>query len=138
MKFDHDFIGAGALKKIDAAAQRKKVTLAWNADDVAKIFASLADTGSRGYQFFEVPTANYGSSNYDAVLDSGGATVGLSMFSGYSANERRALSLATIDNTIETGTEVTVIWGEPGGGSSKTSVEPHDQIPVRAIVSPVT
>ena len=31
VKFDHDFIGAGALKKIDAAAQRKKVTLAWNA-----------------------------------------------------------------------------------------------------------
>ena len=59
------------------------------------------------------------------------------MFGGYSANERRALSLATIDNTIEIGTEVTVIWGEPGGGSSKTSVEPHDQIPVRAIVSPV-
>jgi vanillate/3-O-methylgallate O-demethylase len=137
VKFDHDFIGADALKKIDAAAQRKKVTLAWNADDVAKIFASLVDTGSRGYQFFEVPTANYGSSNYDAVLDSSGATVGLSMFSGYSANERRALSLATIDNTIEIGTEVTVIWGEPGGGSSKTSVEPHDQIPVRAIVSPV-
>ena len=137
VKFDHDFIGADALKKIDAAAQRKKVTLAWNADDVARIFASLVDTGSRGYQFFEVPTANYGSSNYDAVLDSSGATVGLSMFSGYSANERRALSLATIDNTIEIGTEVTVIWGEPGGGSSKTSVEPHDQIPVRAIVSPV-
>ena len=60
VKFDHDFIGAGALKKIDAAAQRKKVTLAWNADDVARIFASLVDTGSRGYQFFEVPTANYG------------------------------------------------------------------------------
>ena len=137
VKFDHDFIGAGALKKMDAAAQRKKVTLAWNADDVAKIFASLVDTGNRGYQFFEVPTANYGSSNYNAVLDSSGATVGLSMFSGYSANERRALSLATIDNTIEIGTEVTVIWGEPGGGSSKTSVEPHDQIPVRAIVSPV-
>jgi vanillate/3-O-methylgallate O-demethylase len=104
---------------------------------VARIFASLVDTGSSGYQFFEVPTANYGSSNYDAVLDSSGATVGLSMFSGYSANERRALSLATIDNTIEIGTEVTVIWGEPDGGSSKTSVEPHDQIPVRAIVSPV-
>jgi len=137
VKFDHDFIGADALKKIDAAAQRKKVTLAWNADDVARIFASLVDTGNRGYQFFEVPTANYGSSNYDAVLDSSGATVGLSMFSGYSANERRALSLATIDNTIEIGTEVTVIWGEPGGGSSKTSVEPHDQIPMRAIVSPV-
>ena len=44
VKFDHDFIGAGALKKIDAAAQRNKVTFAWNADDVARIFASLVDT----------------------------------------------------------------------------------------------
>ena len=137
VKSGHDFTGAGALKKIDAAARRKKVTLAWNAGDVARMFASLAGTGSRGYQFFEVPAADYGSSNCNAVPDSSGAAAGLSMFSGSSASERRALSLATIDSTIETGTEVTVIWGEPGGGSSKTSVEPHDQIPVRAIVSPV-
>jgi vanillate/3-O-methylgallate O-demethylase len=137
VKFDHDFIGADALRKVDAAAQRKKVTLAWDADDTAKIFASLLDVNSRGYQSFEVPTANYGSSNYDAVLDPGGNMVGFSMFSGYSANERRALSLATIDHRIEIGTEVQLIWGEPGGGSSKTSVEPHDQIAVRAIVSPV-
>jgi len=75
------------------------------ADDVAKIFASLVDTGDRGYQFFEVPTANYGSSNYDAVLDSSGATVGLSMFSGYSANERLALSLATVDPDVPIGAE---------------------------------
>jgi glycine cleavage system aminomethyltransferase T len=137
VKFDHDFIGADALRKVDAAAQRKKVTLAWDADDTAKIFASLLDVNSRGYQFFEVPTANYGSSNYDVVLDPGGNTVGFSMFSGYSTNERRALSLGTIDHRIEIGTEVQLIWGEPGGGSSKTSVEPHDQITVRAIVSPV-
>jgi vanillate/3-O-methylgallate O-demethylase len=71
------------------------------------------------------------------VLDPGGSMVGFSMFSGYSANERRTLSLATIDHRIEIGTEVQLIWGEPGGGSSKTSVEPHDQIAVRAIVSPV-
>jgi len=29
-----------------------------------------------------------------------------------------------------------VIWGEPGGGSRKTTVQPHEQFSVRAIVSP--
>ena len=32
-KFDHDFIGRDALAAIDGAAQRRKVTLAWNATD---------------------------------------------------------------------------------------------------------
>ena len=34
------------------------------------------------------------------------------------------------------GTEVRVVWGEPDGGSRKTTVEPHEQIAVRAVVSP--
>jgi vanillate/3-O-methylgallate O-demethylase len=137
VKFDHDFHGREALERIDGSAQRKKVTLAWNAEDVAKIFASLLDTESRGYQFFNLPNANYGSSNFDSVLDADGAVVGLSLFTGYSANEKRALSLATVDPNIELGTELKVLWGEPDGGSQKTTVEPHDQIEVRVIVSPV-
>jgi vanillate/3-O-methylgallate O-demethylase len=137
VKFDHDFIGREALEKIDVAAQRKKVTLAWNGEDVAKIFASLLDTESDGYQTFDVPIANYGSSSYDAIVDADGTTVGLSLFSGYSANERRALSLATVDPEIELGTELKVIWGEPDGGSRKTTVQPHKQIEVRVVVSPV-
>ncbi|HUZ21108.1 MAG TPA: hypothetical protein VMU75_11125 [Acidimicrobiales bacterium] len=137
VKFDHDFIGRDALEQIDGAAQRKKVTLAWNADDLSTVFASLLDTESEGYQFFDLPNANYGSSNFDTVVDAGGTTVGLSLFTGYSANERRALSLATIDPEIEVGTELKVIWGEPNGGSKKTAVEPHKQIEVRVVVSPV-
>jgi len=137
VKFDHDFIGADALKKLDVAAQRKKVTLAWNGEDVARIYASLFDVDGADYQMFELPTANYGSSNYDALLDADGRTVGLSMFSGYSANEKRALSLGTVDPDVEIGTELTLMWGEPGGGSGKTTVQPHEQLAVRAIVSPV-
>jgi vanillate/3-O-methylgallate O-demethylase len=137
VKFDHDFIGRDALEKLDASAQRKKVTLEWNADDVATIFASILDTEGRGYQVFDLPNANYGSSNYDKVVDAKGETVGLSLFTGYTANERRALSLATVDRDLEVGTEVKVVWGEPDGGTSKASVEPHDQFEVRAIVSPV-
>ena len=137
VKFDHDFIGRDALENIDAATQRKKVTLAWNAEDVADIFASLLDTSGPGYQFFDVPNANYGSSNYDSVVDAGGAVVGLSLFTGYSSNERKALSLATVAPEVEVGTELKVIWGEPGGGSRKTTVQPHEQKEVRVVVSPV-
>jgi vanillate/3-O-methylgallate O-demethylase len=137
VKFDHDFIGRDALSEIDADTQRRKVTLAWDAEDMAKIFASLLETEGEPYQFFDLPIANYGSSNFDSVLDPDGNLVGYSMFSGYSANEKRALSLATIDPDVEIGTEVTVVWGEPDGGSRKTTVEPHQQIHVRAVVSPV-
>ncbi|UZX05131.1 aminomethyl transferase family protein [Arthrobacter sp. CDRTa11] len=136
VKFDHDFIGRDALEKIDPAKQRKKVTLAWNDEDLAKIWASFLDRDSVGYQFFDVPNANYGSSNYDSVVDADGTGVGLSLFTGVTANERRGLSLATVDANVEIGTEVHVIWGEPDGGSRKTTVEPHQQISVRAVVSP--
>jgi vanillate/3-O-methylgallate O-demethylase len=137
VKFDHDFIGRDALSQIDADSQKRKVTLAWEAEDVAKIFESLFDVDGDSYQFFDLPIANYGSSNFDSVLDPEGNLLGYSMFSGYSANEKRALSLATIDPRVEIGSEVTVVWGEPGGGSRKTTVEPHKQLHVRAVVSPV-
>ena len=137
VKFDHDFIGRDALEQIEPETQRKKVTLAWDAEDISKVFTAMFDTEHRGYQFFDMPIANYGSSNFDSVLDPDGNVVGYSMFSGYSANEKRALSLATIDPAIEIGTELTLVWGEPDGGTKKTTVDPHDQLNVRAIVSPV-
>jgi vanillate/3-O-methylgallate O-demethylase len=37
---------------------------------------------------------------------------------------------------VPRGAEVRVIWGEPDGGSRKTTVEPHEQFAVRAVVSP--
>jgi vanillate/3-O-methylgallate O-demethylase len=137
VKFDHDFIGRDALEAMNPSAQRRKATLAWNAEDMAKIFASLFDTEGPNYKYFDLPLANYGSSNYDAVVDADGRTVGLSMFTGYSSNERRALSLATVDANVPEGTELKVVWGEPGGGTRKTTVEPHEQLEVRAVVSPV-
>jgi vanillate/3-O-methylgallate O-demethylase len=130
VKFDHDFIGRDALERIDQAAQRKKVTLAWDGDDVTSILGSLFKVEGPSYKFFDLPLANYGSANYDSVI-------GYSRFTGYSANERRALSLATIDPNVPEGTELKVVWGEPDGGTAKAAVEPHVQIEVRAVVSPV-
>ncbi|MDJ0957008.1 MAG: hypothetical protein QNI91_09135 [Arenicellales bacterium] len=61
---------------------------------------------------------------------------GFSMFAGYTYNERTMLSLGIADPEVELGSEVTLVWGEEGGGSRKTTVEPHQQTNIRAIVSP--
>jgi len=137
VKFDHDFIGRDALEKIDPATQRRKVTLEWNAEDLGKVWTSLLNVDGPQYKFFDLPLANYGSANYDSVIDADGNVVGFSMFTGYSANERRGLSLATVNPDVPEGAEIKVVWGEPNGGTSKASVEKHEQIEVRAVVSPV-
>ena len=41
VKFDHDFVGREALEQMDPASQRKKVTLAWNGDDVAHAMGTM-------------------------------------------------------------------------------------------------
>jgi len=137
VKFDHEFIGRQALEQVDPETQRKKVTLAWNDEDLGRLLANVIDREGPRYQFFDLPNANYGSSNYDAVIGPDGDTVGLSLFTGVTANEKRGLSLATVDRDVPIGAEVRVVWGEPDGGSRKTTVEPHEQFAVRAIVSPV-
>jgi vanillate/3-O-methylgallate O-demethylase len=135
IKFDHDFIGREALEKMQGEAHRKKVTFAWNSEDVVKAFASMFEHGDI-YKYIDLPQSNYGSASYDKVIG-GGKTVGFSMFSGYSYNERSMLSLGVVDPDIEVGTEVKLVWGEAGGGSQKPTVERHRQIEIRAIVSPV-
>ena len=48
------------------------------------------------------------------------------------------LTLAMLDaEHAEPGAEVTLVWGEPDGGTSKPTVEPHIQTELRAIVSPI-
>lgn len=138
VKFDHDFHGREALEALDKSTQRHKVTLAWDGATMGKIYGSLfnAEQG-KTYKFFDLPLANYANSNYDAVVDKNGDTVGVSMFTGYSWNEKAALSLATVNRDVKIGDDVKVVWGEADGGTKKTTVEPHQQIDVPAIVSPV-
>jgi len=67
----------------------------------------------------------------------GDKLVGLSMFNGYSFNERVMLSLGIVDPDVKEGDVLTLIWGEPDGGSGKTSTERHKQAEIRVRVSPV-
>ncbi len=83
------------------------------------------------------PLSNYASSSFDKVLKDG-KVVGLSMFNGYSYNERSMLSLGVVDADIKENDILTLIWGEPDGGTSKTSVEQgHKQAEIRVRVAAV-
>ena len=135
VKFDHDFIGREALEKIADRPHRRKVTFAWNAADVVKVFASMLESGDH-YKYIDLPLSNYTSASYDKIVK-GGKTVGMSMFAGYSYNERSMLSLGIVEPHVEVGTEVTLVWGEEGGGTKKSTVERHRQIEIRAVVSSV-
>jgi len=84
-----------------------------------------------------LPLANYATLPYDRVARNN-KTVGLSTYTGYIYNERAILSLAIVDNAhAAPGTEVTLVWGEQGRGSSKPTVERHGQAEIRATVAPV-
>jgi vanillate/3-O-methylgallate O-demethylase len=134
VKFDHEFVGRAALEKM--TPQRKKVTLVWNGDDVARAMGSLFRAGDVA-KYIDLPLANYSTLPYDKVLK-GGKTIGLSTYTGYIYNERAMVSLAMLDNEHSTpGTEVTLVWGEEGRGSSKPTVERHQQAEIRATVAPV-
>ena len=138
VKFDHDFIGREALEKKAKEPQRKKVTLALNDEDVTRVIATQFGTkGKDRAKFMDWPSAVYAMYPYDKVLRNG-KHVGISTWVGYSSNERKMLTLAILDEEhAQPGSEVTFVWGEEGGGSSKPTVERHAQAEIRAIVSPV-
>ncbi len=132
--FDHDFIGREALEQHAAEQRRKKVTLVWNADDVASVQRSLYEPGTPA-KYIEFPKARYGLYQVDRI-EVDGTQVGISLDAGYITNEQAFVSLATIDlEHAQPGTEVVVVWGE-SPISSKPTVEEHRQVQVRATVQP--
>ena len=135
IRFDHDFIGREALEQMIDLPHRKKVTLAWRAEDVLAVYKSQLEPGGNG-KYMEVPCAHYAAHPYDSVM-SGDRIVGLSTYPCYLAVDRQWISLAMIDEAdCEYGKEVTLIWGEPDGGSKKPGVERHVQMEIRATIMP--
>ena len=133
VNFDHDFIGRESLEKLANEPHRRKVWLKWNDEDVLKVFASQLGHGPR-YKYMEVPNAYYSILPFDKVV-ANGRMAGLSTYTVYTVNARCWFSLAMVDEAIADGTEVTVVWGEEGGGSRKPIVERHEQTEIRATVS---
>jgi vanillate/3-O-methylgallate O-demethylase len=129
-----DFIGKAALAKLkDAPTNRKKVTFEWNPEDVLKVIASAFEEGTP-YKWIDFPQPNYASSSADMVMRDG-KMVGMSMFNGYSFNERRVLSLGVVHQDVQEDDILTLKWGEPET-TAKTSTEPHRQTEIRVRVAP--
>ncbi|WP_116652270.1 vanillate/3-O-methylgallate O-demethylase [Pelagibacterium sediminicola] len=128
-----DFIGKAALEKMKGQTNRKKVTFEWNREDVLKVIASAFEDGTP-YKWIDFPQPNYASSSADMVMKDG-KMVGMSMFNGYSFNERCVLSLGVVNADVQEGDVLTMLWGEPEP-TGKTSAETHKQAEIRVRVSP--
>lgn len=134
--FDHDFIGRDALEAMARGDHRTKVTLALDDRDVTRTIGTMFGKEERA-KFMDWPSAVYSMHQFDRVTVDG-ETVGVSTWIGYSSNEGKMLTLAVLDAVhAEPGTEVTFVWGEQDGGTAKPTVEPHVQVEIRAVVSPV-
>lgn len=118
--FDHDFPGKEVLQKVKQDCPRTTVTLVWNPDDIADVFASnfrgkdavrYDNNLSKPHDVFDgsdIPIRG------DLVIDEAGNTIGAATGRCFSYFDRQMISLATIDKAYaEEGKEVTVLWGKP-------------------------
>ena len=126
IKFDHDFHGRAALEAEVAAPRRTIVALVWNAEDVQEVYASYFDGSPQPFEYMDMPRALLVCTYASRVL-AGGQDVGVATSRGYSFYYRKMISHCVIDIAhAQPGTEVTVIWGEPG----------KRQKEIRAVVHP--
>jgi len=90
------------------------VTLVWNRDDVLAIYASLFEKEDP-FRYMEMPHNILGCLFADKVA-AGADLIGISTSRCYSYYFREMLSLCSIDlKWSASDTEVSVIWGRPGG-----------------------
>jgi glycine cleavage system aminomethyltransferase T len=116
IKFDHDFVGRKELEKIVASPHRQIVTLVWNPEDIADVFASYFRTNDKPYKLIKFPRGdineNYWGSSQDRVMDQKGNTIGKSSSPVYTMYFRKLISLCSIEpEYTQIGKEVTVVWG---------------------------
>lgn len=115
-KFDHEFVGQEALAAEIANPRRTTVTLRWDPDDVADIFASLLRKGP-AFKPLDFPYApnEWPQAHADHVVK-GGRRIGVSSGTILSYYFREVLSMGCIDiEHADLGTEVIVQWGDHGG-----------------------
>ena len=137
VKFDHDFVGREALEKMAANPTAEEGHARLERRRCRRARWGRCSRKEDRAKYIDLPLSNYSTWPNDKVLKDG-KMVGVSTFSGYSSNESSMLSLAMVDvEQSEPGTEVTLVWGEEGGGSAKPVVERHVQTEIRATVAPV-
>ncbi len=132
--WDHEFIGREALMQMREQENRKKVWLKWNDEDVLKVMASMFSKDMR-FKQLDMPMAQYATTMLDQLTQDG-EDIGLSSYASYTSNVRGWFSFGVIkESQAIFGNEAELLWGEPDGGSSKPTVEPHLQTSIRATIS---
>ena len=133
INWNHEFRGKEALSKLKKTNDRDTVTLIWDPEDLCKIYASQFIPGEEPYLQMDYPAAGahaligHFTSTIDWVEDADGNTIGRSYGRTHSHYNRSMLSFASLDSKFRAiGTEVYVLWGEPG----------MPQLKVRAKVAP--
>ncbi|NLL51148.1 MAG: aminomethyl transferase family protein [Peptococcaceae bacterium] len=124
INFDHDFIGKEALQKLAENPPRVPVTLEWDADDVADIYASqFRGQGTQPYERIDSPM-DWGEPwhvllgpnplrNDKVLVD--GKFIGVSAGRINDYYHQRVISLGFIDKEYAMkGNDVIIIWGTPG------------------------
>lgn len=136
IRFDHEFVGRDALRRRRDEPALRKVTLQWNREDAASLFAEMLTPGGRDVRFLHLPVMCDKLDKHYDTLTLDGRPVGNSAYTAYTANERSLLSIALVDDTVRIGDEVVIGWGEAGGGYGTNRVAATEITPIRAIVSP--
>ncbi|WP_262106443.1 hypothetical protein [Arthrobacter sp. Marseille-P9274] len=124
VKFDHEFYGREALEREMAEPTRKIVTLVWNLDDVKEVYESLWHD-EEPYDFMEFPRAQWFAMYASSVAD-GEKEIGSTTSRGFSYYFRKVLSHGVLDIAYtKPGTEVEVIWGDPGHRQKRIRATVH-------------
>lgn len=133
--FDHDFIGRAALQREIENPKRTQVSLLWDDEDVKRVNNSLVGKGPNYKYLDNLPRIGWARMAYDQVVKDGNL-VGISHSRSFEWDIRGIVSLARVDvEYSDPGTEVTVVWGEPGGESPNPKIESHSQTEISATVA---
>ena len=123
VNYDHDFLGKEALMKIRDNNPRQMVTLEWNVDDIMEIHRNQLTPGEEPYLDISNPDDfSYGFPTYhaDMVVNEKGEEIGISTGRMIAWFYRTMISISSIEpEYAKIGTEVYVVWGEPGTRQKK-------------------
>ena len=102
-----------------------------------KVMQSMFEPGADHYKYIDLPLSNYASLvvRQDHERRQDGRHVDVRRLQLQRALD--ALARHHREQFAKPGTQVTLVWGEEGGGTQKTTVERHKQIELRATVGPV-
>jgi glycine cleavage system aminomethyltransferase T len=121
IKFNHEFTGRAALEKIAKNPPRRVVTLEWNADDVAVVYATQLQGNSEVCERIDAGEVAFQENilggwvyRADKVL-ANGKWIGISSgrIVDYYYHTMISLGFISPEYAVE-GKELTLIWGTPG------------------------